>query len=359
MTPFFSKPLPFQDLPFWEQESFENLFLPFKKSLESFLKDPSLCPFSLEKDLLLISKTFLKDPPSSPCDLKKFFETYFTPMASQNNDFGLLTGYYEITLRGSRTSSDRYSIPLYKPPQDLLFIPDLGCYNPLLKAQRWAGRRGHDNQIYPYFTRQDIMKGALTEPPFLFLEDPISAFFLHVQGSGKISLEDGSVIRISYKATNGHPYVSLGKTLQHKKILEEDPLTKETLETYLRTLDTKSLSKTLALNPSYIFFEELSSLEEGPPGTFKEEVPLTALRSLAVDPLYIPLGLPVWINAFDLKSEISSFFPRLVLAQDTGSAIKGPKRGDLFWGTGEAAGKKAGLLNNAADMILFWPKSPS
>ncbi len=356
MTSFFSRPVSIQDLPFWEQESFENLFQPFKKTFESFLKDPALCPLSVEKEILYISDLFLKSSPSSPSDLKKFFETYFTPMASINKDAGLLTGYYEITLRASRTPSDRYYVPLYKPPQDLIFIADLGMYHPHLKGQRWAGHQGNDYQIHPYLTRHDIMKGALQETPFLFLEDPISAFFLHVQGSGKISLEDGSIIRVSYKATNGHPYVSLGKTLQNQKILEEDPLTKETLEIYLRTLDTESLSETLALNPSYIFFDELPTLADGPPGTFKEEVPLTPLRSLAADPLYIPLGLPVWLTAFDLNPKINLFFPRLVLAQDTGSAIKGPKRGDLFWGTGEEAGKNAGLLNNKADMVLFWPK---
>ncbi|MBS0186214.1 MAG: MltA domain-containing protein [Proteobacteria bacterium] len=355
MTSFFSKPLSFENLPFWQQDSLENFFQPFKKSLESFLKDPELCPPSIKNDLLLICHHFLKNSPSSRSDFKKFLETYFTPMASKSPQLGVLTGYYEIILKGSRVPSDRYSVPLYKPPADLLFIPDLGIYNPLLKGQRWAGRRADNHQIYPYYTQHEIMKGALQDSPFLFLEDPISAFFLHVQGSGKISLEDGTLIRVSYKASNGHPYVSLGKMLLQKKILTEDPLTKQTLETYLRSLKPDQLIEILSLNPSYIFFEELSSFEEAPRGTFNT-LPLTPLRSLAVDPFYIPLGLPVWLNAFDVNSKISSFFPRLVLAQDIGSAIKGPKRGDLFWGTGEEAGKKAGLLNNKADMMLLWPK---
>lgn len=361
----FTRPLLFADLPLWEQESFEDLLIPFKKTWETFVKKPSLCEAPFQKNMLSIASLFLKNLPQSPDELKIFFETYFCPFASAEERLGLLTGYHEITIRGSRTFSSQYSVPLYRPPSDLLFIPDLGIYNPPLKGQKWAGKKGVNGDIIPYHTRLEIMQGVLKETPFLWLSDPLEAYFLHVQGSGRILLEDNSVVRVGYKATNGHPYVSLGKTLQKLGILTQDLLTKDALETYLRTLPLREgkggLYEILALNSSYIFFEEMKDLSEteGPRGSFGGEITLTPFRSLAVDPLYTPLGFPVWINAFNLTREIKEFFPRLTLAQDIGSAIKGPKRGDLFWGSDKRSEEYAGLLNNPCEMILFLPKEYS
>lgn len=353
-----TKKITFQDMKGWTEETFEGVYEALHRTFEIVLKNPHSCSEDVRDSLEEISKVFFKTLPQTTADLRDFFEKFFEPRSMGKEIKGFYTAYYEIALQGSCRKSDRYSVPLYKKPEDLLFIDDLGSFSPELKGTRWAGRRKEDGQVHPYYTREEIMKGALQDPPFLWLEDPIAAYFLHIQGSGLVYLESGDVLRVGYGASNGYPYVSLGRVLKESQKIKAENLTKESLETYLRGLSPEVLARTLALNPSYIFFEEIKGLGErdGPRGTFgkpDQGVSLTPLRSLAVDPLYIPLGLPVWIQIFDLNSPL---FPRLMMAQDTGSAIKGPKRGDIFWGTGDEAGENAGCIKNAGDMVILWPK---
>lgn len=331
MQRFFSKKITFKDLVGWQNETFEGIFRAFHTSLEVFLRNPSSCDPCIRDSLQDIAMIFFNAPSKTPHELKAFFETFFDPFCSPDKTEGFYTAYYEIPLQGSYTKSDRYHVPLYRTPSN------------------------------PHYTREEIMKGALKETPFLWLDDTIAAFFLHIQGSGLIFLENGDVIRIGYTTSNGYPYVSLGQALKESKRISEGALTKESLEGYLRTLPLSVLHETLALNPRYIFFEEIKGLsfEDGPRGTQgkpEQGVSLTSLRSIAVDPLYVPLGLPVWVQIFNLSDDIRPLFPRLMMAQDTGSAIKGPKRGDIFWGSGDEAGKFAGEIKNLGDMIVFWPK---
>ena len=345
MPTSFSKKITFQDIVGWEDEAFEGAYGAIHNSFEIFLKNPDSCPLEIRESLQKIADIFFKSSLKTRTELRRFFENFFEPMCFSEKTKGFFTAYYEIALRGSRTKSDRYGVPLYAVPSDLERI-----------------KISKDGQIHPYYTREEIMKDALKQEPFLWVDDPIEAYFLHVQGSGLINLENGDVLRVGHSGNNRHPYVSLRGILEDdQKIFAPGSLTKESLEGYLRTLSPAALSEVLALNPRYIFFEEIKLVrDEGPrghQGKPGKAVSLTPLRSLAVDHHYIPLGLPVWVQVFDLNSDVKFLFPRLMMAQDTGSAIKGPNRGDIFWGTGDKAGKIAGNIRNVGDMIVFFPKS--
>ena len=280
----------------------------------------------------------------------QFVEKNFQAYCLEATEEGFFTGYYEPHLEASYEKTDLYTVPIYENPEDLFYIPNLGKFNKHLAGERLAGKFvGKDLEPYP--TRGKIYKGAVKAKAkvLAWAKSAVDFFFLQVQGSGVLMFEDGSSQRIGYSGTNGHAYKSIGKHLIGTgKISQENP-TMDGVKAYLNSLDPDSLHKALSHNPSYIFFEKRPG--EAPIGTHR--VGLLEERSLAIDPKYTPLGLPLWL-ACDHPN--GGHIHKLMLAHDTGSAIKGPQRGDYFWGTGEEAGSLAGAMTSPGRYFILLPK---
>ncbi len=263
--------------------------------------------------------------PHTDTAAKAFFETSFTPLLAGNNgnSDGLFTGYFEIVLNGSRRREGPYQTPLYRPPSDP-------------KA----------------YSRAQIDDGALAGKglELLWVDDPIGAYFLQIQGSGVVRLTDGKTVRLGYDGGNGHPFVSIARLLVERNEVPLKDMTMHTLREWIAAHGTAGQAL-MREDPSYVFFKEISG--DGPYGS--EKVVLTARRSLAVDHRFIPLGAPLWLDA--TQRFATGTIRRLVIAQDTGGAIKGPVRGDLYWGSGDAAGKEAGAMNASGHYSLLLPNA--
>ncbi|MCR2745043.1 murein transglycosylase A [Limnobacter parvus] len=265
---------------------------------------------------------------------------------------GLLTGYFEPMLKGSRTAQGPYSNPLYGVPDDLITVK-LDTIYPELKGKRLRGRLQGDTLV-PFFDRAEWERlGPDREKPIVWVNDKLDAFLLQVQGSGRVTLQDGTVIRLSYAEQNGHPYKSIGKVLVDRGELTAAQTTIPGIRNWAKANPGK-LDDLLNANPSVVFFKENKVLrpQEGPVGAMG--VPLTGGISLAIDREKIPYGSPMWIESSNPVN--NSAIAHGVLAQDTGGAIRGRVRADYFWGTGEAAGEAAGLTRQPLKMWLIWPK---
>ncbi len=292
--------------------------------------------------------------PASDERARQFFEQSFQPYQVVNDDGssdGLITGYYGPELEGSRAPSEEYRYPLYRQPDDLLII-DLSDVYPELGNYRLRGRV-EGNRVVPYFDRSeiDVERSPLLGQELFWVKDPVELFFLHIQGSGRIKLPDGERVMINYANQNGHPYRSIGKLLLEKKAMTRDQMSMQNIRRWVQD-HPQAGEQLLAENPSYVFFRELSSDYQFPPGALG--IPLTPLRSLAVDPRTIPLGAPVFIATTYPGTD----FPleQLMVAQDTGGAIKGQVRADFFWGMGHEAGTIAGKMKQEGRLWVLLPK---
>lgn len=273
---------------------------------------------------------------------RRYLEDSFDLFAAGKAGPNLFTGYYEASLEGARRKGGAYQTPLYAKPKDMI-IADLGVFKPALKGQRIAGRV-EKQKLVPYDKRASIAKGSLKgrAKPLVWVKDPVDAFFLEIQGSGRVRMTGGHEMRVGYAAQNGHEYVPIGRLLADRGEIER-PVTMEKIRTWLAANPARA-QKIMNENPSYVFFREIKG--EGPVGA--QGVALTPLRSLAVDPAFVPLGSMLW-----LETEKHN---RLVVAQDTGGAIKGAVRGDLFWGHGEEAARGAGEMQEQGSYYLLLPK---
>lgn len=285
---------------------------------------------------------------------REFFETFFQPFQVRNEDGsveGLITGYYGPELPGSRVPTEQYRYPLYSQPDDLLII-DLDDIYPELSNYRLRGRVV-GNRVVPYFERGEIDSGAemLAGHEIFWVEDPVELFFLHIQGSGRIRLPDGELVMVNYANQNGHRYRSIGKLLLERNAMTRDQMSMQNIRRWVEE-NPEAGEELLAENPSYVFFRELSAGYESPPGALG--IPLTAQRSLAIDPRTIPLGAPVFLATTFPGSDQP--LQRLMVAQDTGGAIKGQVRADFFWGMGHAAGAIAGRMRQDGRLWVLLPK---
>ncbi len=284
--------------------------------------------------------------------VRAFFESRFLPyrLSNPESSEGLITGYYVPNLRGSRTRSETYSCPLYGLPDDLLVI-DLRNLYPELGNYRLRGRL-EGRRVVPYYDREAIdgEEKPLQGKEICWVEDPVELFFLQIQGSGKITLDDGSVLMVNYADQNGHPYRSIGKLLIERGAMTREQMSMQNIRAWARS-HPEDAGRLLAENPSYIFFRELAANFDMPPGALG--VPLTPRRSLAVDPRSIPLGAPVFLATSWPNSSIP--LKQLMVAQDTGGAIKGTVRADFFWGSGEEAGSYAGRMKQSGRMWVLLP----
>ena len=286
--------------------------------------------------------------------LRRFFESRFQPYQLVNPDAttgGTITGYYEPLLRGSRTRTATYSQAVLGVPPDLLTI-DLSEVVPDLKNMRLRGRL-QGNKVVPYYSRADIVAHEMdfADRVLLWVDDAVELFFLQIQGSGRVKLPDGKLVRIGYADQNGHPYQSVGRVLIDRGELTLEQASMQGIQTWARANPAK-LNDLLNANPSYVFFREVASnSNEGPQGALG--VPLTAERSIAVDPRSTPLGAPVFLATTQPNS--AAPLRRLMLAQDTGGAIRGVVRADFFWGFGAEAGNQAGRMKQQGEMWVLLP----
>jgi membrane-bound lytic murein transglycosylase A len=292
--------------------------------------------------------------------LRALLEERFRPWSAtdRGDPEGLFTGYYEPSLRGSRRRYGRYQTPLHTRPGELVEV-DLGEFRDDLAGRRIAGRV-EAGRLRPFADRSAIERGALSGRglELVWVDDPVDAFFLQIQGSGRIELEDGSVVRLGYAAQNGHPYVAIGRELVDRGDLALEEVSMQSIRAWLEAHPGEA-REVMAVNASYVFFRVL----EGPGPLGSLGVPLTPGRSLAVDAGFLPLGAPLWLDARAPHAPAGAAEPagdrplrRLVVAQDTGGAIRGPVRGDVFWGPGERAEVLAGYMKHPGRLWLLLPR---
>jgi membrane-bound lytic murein transglycosylase A len=284
---------------------------------------------------------------------RRFFESAFTPYAlvsGDGADTGLVTGYYEPLLLGSREKSDVYRYPVYGVPDDLVVV-DLAGVTPEVRNLRLRGRL-EGRRVVPYWSRAEIdaRREKLPAPVIAWVADPVDLFFLQVQGSGQILLAGGERLRVGYADQNGHPYRSLGRYLVDRGELPLEQASMQSIKEWAAANPDK-LREALNYNSSYVFFREVAD-PRGPVGALG--VPLVAQYSLAVDRRFVPLGAPLYLETTLPVSEEP--LHRLMAAHDTGGAIRGVVRADFFWGSGAEAGAMAGRMRQQGRLWLLWPR---
>jgi len=286
---------------------------------------------------------------------RAFFETYFRPNRIAGSDNGgLLTGYFEPEIKGSRTPDETYKVPIYRRPPDLVNIvseSERGA-----RSSKLTHRRKTEKGLVPYLTRKQIEEGGLSSLglEILYLKDQVDAFFMQVQGSGRIELPNGEKVRITYDGKNGYPYTSIGRLLIEAGHVAADEMSLKTLKKWLKA-DEARAKPVMRKNRSYVFFKELTGEQASAPvGVYS--IPLQPLRSLAIDTSYYAIGTPIYVDAPQIKHATpTGAFRRLMIAHDVGSAIKGSERGDIFFGTGDKAGRLAGVTKEPGHFYALLP----
>ncbi|WP_226418339.1 murein transglycosylase A [Dechloromonas denitrificans] len=286
-------------------------------------------------------------------DPRRFFEQHLKPFAVVAGDAsvsGMITGYYEPLLRGSRQRTKGFEQPVRGVPDDLLTV-ELSSLFPELKGKRVRGRL-EGNKVVPYWSRAEIAAHGDKFPgkTLAYVDDAVELFFLQVQGSGRLKLSDGSTVRLNYADQNGHTYQSIGRLLVERGELKLEEASMQGIQAWARA-NPGRLDDLLNANPSYVFFREMPNGKDGPVGALG--VPLTAERSIAIDPRSVPLGVPVFLAT--TRPNSAQALNRLVMAQDTGGAIKGAVRADFFWGFGKEAGEQAGRMKQSGRLWVLLP----
>lgn len=339
----------FSDLPGWKSDNLKDVLPAFRKSCRAIGK---------KKDWQDVCAKAYDIDENDTFAIRSFFETHFIPyrIANENgSETGLATGYFEPLLKGSRVRKGKFRTALYRQPDDLLVI-DLASAYPQLKRLRLRGKLD-GNRVVPYETRAEIEKsGKLAGHEIVWVDDVLDAFFLEIQGSGRVYIpESGETIRLAYANQNGRPYRSIGRYLLDRGELKPGQASSQQIRQWIRR-NPERLREVLDSNPSYVFFREerIDDPSEGPKGALG--VPLTPERSIAIDPRHIPLGAPVFVDTTRPYSSVP--LQKLMLAQDTGGAIRGAVRADYFWGFGPQAGEMAGKMKQKLKVWLLLPKQP-
>jgi len=294
--------------------------------------------------------------PTSGPEIRAFIEQHLQPWRLLDEQGrparNTVTGYYEPLVHGSRQRTGEYQWPLYEPPKDLLTI-DLGSVYPELAGKRVRGKLD-GKRVVPYDTRAEIAAAPGRQPPaIVWVNDPVEAFFLQIQGSGRVQLPDGKVIRLAYADHNGRPYASIGRWLADQGELPLAQASMQNIKAWAKR-NPQRVQEMLNANPAMVFFREerVADPQLGPKGAYG--IPLAGERAIAVDTRYVPLGAPVFLATTMPASQQP--LRRLVFAQDTGAAIKGAARADFYWGFGDDAGAKAGRMKQPGEMWVLWPK---
>ncbi len=337
-------PVSFTEIEGWARDDHAAAFIALRKSCSKRSASNPAC----QEVLNLGTKVDRKAA-------RRFFEAHFVPHRVEEEQPGLVTGYYEPEVNGSRERNDAFQVPVYRRPDDLVQVtPDE--LRALYNASFSVGRRNGDDLV-PYYTRAEIDAGALSGQglELLYLDDPVELFFMQIQGSGRVRFPDGSWTRLGYAAKNGHSYTSIGRLLAERGEKVPGGLTMEGLKGWLRA-DPAGGRSLMHENASYVFFHELPAAEAGDGPVGAQGVALTPGRSLAVDAAYHKLGTPVFVAAPQAPTPDGKPFRRLMIAQDVGSAIRGKERGDIYWGSGAEAGAIAGVTKTEARFYILLPK---
>jgi len=347
----------------WEDDDQTDAMRAFRLSCERLLTLPDDRPmgdatFGTVADWRPACTAAVADASTDADGARAFFQTWFRPVAIRNNgdDIGLFTGYFEPELNGHHEKAGPFQVPIYAPPTDYVRA-DLGEFREDLKGQRIVGRL-INGRLRPADTRAEIDAGALEgrAEALLWVDDPVDAFFLHIQGSGVVNMADGSVVRVGYAGANGHRYHAIGRSLVANGAMTQDEVSMQSIRTWLAENPAQA-SALMQENASYIFFRRL----DGAAPIGGQGVPLTPGRSLAIDDAWLPYGLPLWVDTVttDRQAEAGDpeHFRRLMIAQDTGGAITGIVRGDVYWGTGDAAGAIAGRMREAGRYYGLLPRA--
>lgn len=325
-------PVSFDSLPGWREATFISALPALRRS----------CDVLKNRNDWQKACAALAVLPAGEKAIRSFLEKYFQAFGGPATKDGLYTGYYEASLHAARKRGGVFQTPLWPRPDDLI-VADLGAFDPSFTGKEIIGKieRG---RLVPYDSREDIENGSLKgrARPLAFVSDPVEAFFLQTQGSGRLFFADGGSIHVGVAAKNGRPYVHIGPILVKKGELKR-PLSADDIKKWLRANPGRAQA-VMNLNPSFIFFRE----KEQPSAAGAMGVVLTPMHSLAVDPAFVPMGSPLWL--------VTGKRQTLVVAQDTGSAIKGPLRGDLFWGAGQAAEKNAGAMQERGRFYILKPR---
>ena len=288
-----------------------------------------------------------KDPAAIRQFLQRDLDVHALRAGGQHAE-GLITGYYEPIYPGSLSRTDTATVPVYGTPDDLIVVQLDGVY-PELKGKRLRGRL--DGKVLkPYDDAGTIAGKGAKAPVLAWLTDPMDLQLLQIQGSGRVRLADGTQVRLAYAEQNGHPYRAIGRWLVEQGELRKEDVTMDAIRTWAKANPAR-VPELLRSNPSYVFFVRSADSPEGPRGSLN--VPLTAGYSVAVDRTVVPLGSLLWLST---TRPDGTPLVRPVAAQDTGGAIAGEVRADLYWGTGDAAGKLAGDMKQQGSLWLLWPK---
>jgi membrane-bound lytic murein transglycosylase A len=353
----------FSDIPGWRDDDHLLAWKAFIAScapvLKAGLHEPQPGQAGSPKALLEVCTLALAASKSGSVrtrqEARRFFETHFEPnRVTDPQAKGLLTGYYEPLLKGSRTPDKAYNVPIYRRPPDLVNVvaeSERGA-----KSQSFTHLRKTGKGLEPYLTRAAIEQGGLAGKglELMYFKDPIDVFFMQIQGSGRVELPDGEKVRIAYDGKNGYPYTSIGRVLIEEGQIAAAKMSLKALKQWLR-VDLERAKTVLWKNESYVFFRELTGKDaKGPVGA--NRIPLQPGRSLAVDTTFYALGTPIYVDAPEITHATKKGgFRRLMIAQDVGSAIKGSGRGDIYFGSGDAAGRLAGTTKAPGRFFVLLP----
>jgi membrane-bound lytic murein transglycosylase A len=351
-------PAQFSDLPGWADNDPRAALAAFRRTCEALARLPANramgASYAGSVGDWLGACAAAPASAASAHTARAYFETWFAPAAIGGE--GLFTGYYEPELRASRTRHGAYQTPIYGLPGDLVSV-DLGSFKPELAGEHIEGQlSGH--KLTPYPVRADIDAHGVNAPTLFYAEDPIAVFFLHVQGSGRVRLEDGSSVRVAYAGQNGRPYTPVGRTLIEDGSLTRGEVSLQAIRGWLKAHPDKRQA-VLETDQSFVFFQEKPVGDASLGSEGSEGVALTPGASLAVDAHLHALGAPFYVATTTADTDPGKAVPllrRLLIAQDTGGAIRGPVRGDVFWGFGPQAEDTAGRMTSRGKFYVLLPK---
>ena len=370
---YYVERLSFASLPHWESFDHFSTVKPFLLSCEKIKKKSSTDRInpreSFSNDLDVPFSGYVSDwigvceeaeKINTPIEAKAFFETAFTPVTLRSKavksagkfDEGLFTGYYEPVYAASKTRTEEFSTPILGRPKDLIMV-DLGAFREELSGTRIAGTV-KNGRLIPFKTHEEIIEEGLETDIFGWI-NPNDLLFLQIQGSGKLQIGD-ELIRLGYAAQNGHAYTAIGRPLIEQGEIPREEMSMQAIDNWLENATNERAKEIRYMNESYVFFRPLNNLrnpELGPIGAGNTQ--LTAMKSLAVDRRFYPMGMPVLVSYEATEGgELQHYF---LVAQDTGGAIKGAIRGDVFIGSGDAAGAIAGEMAQKGSLIALLPNS--
>jgi membrane-bound lytic murein transglycosylase A len=352
----------FDQLPGWKAAHLQQSFLTFQSSCRAFVKqDPERIvgtdSINLQaKDWQPACQVALTINPLDEIAVRLFFEERFTPLEFYDRKpvKGLFTGYYLPQVKGSFTQSQDFNVPLYEMPKNLVSV-ELGLFMPQFKNTKIVGRI-QNGKLLPYYSREQINKGAIEKEAsvLLWVTNPIDRLFLEIQGSGIIELENGERIYIGYDGQNGAPYTSIASVLIKKGVMTRENASMQGIKAYLESHPDER-DEVINHNKSFVFFRRLSlDAALGSQG-----VALTPGYSMAIDREWIPMGAPLWLSTsvpISKNPQLNRPMNRLMIAQDTGGAIRGKVRGDVYWGGGDKASIIAGHMKNEGHYWVLIPR---